>query len=401
LQREPVEPLQALDLDAIAPAAEQPSTSPSTARQPAPAAPSENQALVRDSAQTHGGRDWRDSPDVMGFCGRDLLLQQSEEQIRVDRCQLFSICGEAGVGKTWFAKQLAVQLFDQYERMVWITLPKTEPAPRLDSLLADLLATLGSGENVGTAGDRPGKGSSQSAVGIAEFIDFLMDYPCLIVLDQFEVLLEAGVDDGAYQSGYGAYGELLSQLGRRSHRSCVVITSRENPNEAMTASGGYLVHQLLLPGFEQMEAEEFLAARGCGDSSPSIWRRLSQKCNGNPKALQAVASWIQEAHFGDIEDFLATPGSFPREIMAEQAAQFARLSPLEQEILSQLCQQERPILTAKALREMTVSDPGSRPNAQRSLLRRSLLLSNPGQPYAYQVSPLMQQYLCNNRPIPD
>ncbi|NJM58168.1 MAG: hypothetical protein HC857_13035 [Synechococcales cyanobacterium RU_4_20] len=203
-------------------------------------------------------RDWGISPDVAEFCGREAVLQQFEQRLRVEGCQLLSICGEAGVGKTWLAKQLALKLADQYGAVVWRSLRARPPLP-LNALLSDLMGGLSQREVDGP-------------VSITDFVNFLMDCPSLVVLDQFETVLQGNVHDGRYLVNYQAYGELLTQLGQRRHQSCILLVSREKPREVAGVAAGHLVCNLDLLGLEALEVEELLnlprqpARSAAGDS---------------------------------------------------------------------------------------------------------------------------------------
>lgn len=325
-------------------------------------------------------RDWGISPDVAEFCGREAVLQQFEQRLRVEGCQLLSICGEAGVGKTWLAKQLALKLADQYGAVVWRSLRARPPLP-LNALLSDLMGGLSQREVHGP-------------IGITDFVNFLMDCPSLVVLDQFETMLQGNVHDGRYLANYQAYGELLTQLGQRRHQSCILLVSREKPREVAGVAAGHLVCNLDLLGLEVLEAEELLNLPR--QPAPSAgWGQLTQRYGGNPAALRSAVSLIQELYMGNVELFLAEYQQLPEEVRDSQRDQFDRLSALEQSLLVQLSQQPSALLTPAILKTIELAEPlVERQEAQRSLLRRSLLRSCPSQqPGAYRITALMGHYI--------
>src|SRR5206468_2127184 len=60
---------------------------------------------------------------------------------------------------------------------------------------------------------------------------YLRDYRCLIVLDNVETILESGQSFGRYRHGYEGYGTLIEQIGTNTHQSCLLLTSRELPQD--------------------------------------------------------------------------------------------------------------------------------------------------------------------------
>ncbi|NJN31396.1 MAG: hypothetical protein HC824_13960 [Synechococcales cyanobacterium RM1_1_8] len=289
---------------------------------------------------------WSDSPDVTGFCGRGGPLQSSEQRIRVERCRLLAITGEAGMGKTWFAKQLALNVKDFYgDRIAWRSFNQGPLLP-LSALLAELLQTL-------SGSPWPG------AISLDTFIEFLMNSPCLIILDQFEALLQTAVHDGTYLEGYKDYSQFLTQVGQRPHQSCLLLTSREQPQEVISLTDGRLVSDLSLPGFEVLEVEEMLHPQSQGQVPPGTWRRLTQHCGGNPLALRETASLIRSlGGWENIESFFDYAKVVDKVIQLQQV-QFQRLSALEQEILLRICQQPEPTLTFKSV-DWKCTLPGER-----------------------------------------
>ncbi|CAD5933432.1 putative WD repeat-containing protein alr2800 [Planktothrix agardhii] len=56
---------------------------------------------------------------------------------------------------------------------------------------------------------------------------------------------------GNYRNGYEEYGQLLQQLGEINHQSCILITSREIPQEIAVLAGNLLpVRVLNLEGLD-------------------------------------------------------------------------------------------------------------------------------------------------------
>ncbi|NJM58167.1 MAG: hypothetical protein HC857_13030 [Synechococcales cyanobacterium RU_4_20] len=101
---------------------------------------------------------------------------------------------------------------------------------------------------------------------------------------------------------------------------------------------------------------------------------------------------------GNVELFLAEYQQLPEEVRDSQRDQFDRLSGLEQSLLVQLSQMPFALLTPAILKTIELAEPlVERQEAQRSLLRRSLLRSCPSQqPGAYRITALMRHYICQD-----
>jgi hypothetical protein len=92
------------------------------------------------------------------------------------------------------------------------------------------------------------------------FLQLLRDQPTLLVLDNFETLLEPGQREGRYREGFAGYGTLLQAIGETNHQSCVLSTSREAPPELATIDGG-TVRTVELGGLGVPEDQVLLAPK--------------------------------------------------------------------------------------------------------------------------------------------
>src|SRR3989440_8357392 len=176
----------------------------------------------------------------------------------------------------------------------------------------------------------------------------------LLVLDNLEVLLEAGEMRGHLRPGFEAYGHLLRQVAQTAHQSCLLLTSREKPAALRALEGSRtLVRSLPLSGLDAAACAQLLAEHEV-IGSPDERARLGAVYAGNPLALNIVAETIADLFGGQIDPFLAggTPifGSIT-ELLDEQ---WARLSPLEQTMLSWLAILREPV-TLDDLRAVLVS----------------------------------------------
>lgn len=120
--------------------------------------------------------------------------------------------------------------------------------------------------------------------------------------------------------------------GQTAHTSCLILTSREKPPEIAALEGVKLpVRTYRLPGL-QSEAQELLTAKGLLGTDTDK-EQLIQHYNGNPLALNIVATSIQDLFESKIDNFLQQDTLIFNGIRRLLNQQFERLSPLETTIM--------------------------------------------------------------------
>jgi hypothetical protein len=111
-------------------------------------------------------------------------------------------------------------------------------------------------------------------------LDLIQAAPTLLVLDNLEVLLEPGLGEGEFRAGYEAYGNLIRLLVQSAHQGCLLVTSREVPeNIAMEESAAAGVRVLELGGIEEGVARVLLQDKQL-DGDDSAWSALVAQYGG-------------------------------------------------------------------------------------------------------------------------
>ncbi|PSB29791.1 NB-ARC domain-containing protein [Stenomitos frigidus] len=322
--------------------------------------------------------DWGNIPAVSSVFGRIKELEQLEERFSFNGCRLIVLFGAPGIGKTTLAAKLAHQVKDQFDFLIWRSL---QPAPSLTSLVADLVQFLSNGQETSTE--------------LTRLLYYLRNQSCLIVLDGLESVLRGGVHNGSYQEGYEEYGELLKQVGQTVHQSCLVFTSAEKPKDVARMEGGnQRVFALKLEGLGELAAREFLNAKGAFSCADSDWRLIIQRYEGNPSALNAIATNVREVFDGDVKNFLEElqqGTALFEDIRSLLDRQFNRLSDLERAIVECLVKHHEPLTITEIIQSVT--RPITNVEVQevlQSLLRRSLI---EGTAARYSLQALMTEYM--------
>ncbi|MCB0125499.1 MAG: NACHT domain-containing protein, partial [Caldilineaceae bacterium] len=313
--------------------------------------------------------DWREAPTVEQIYGREGERQQLTNWLVGDQCRLISVMGIGGLGKTTLVAQvvrdLATREGQPFARIFWRSLLN---APPLTELLPDILHFLA---------------LPQSMVlpeNLDKRLTLLRDYVThervLLVFDNLESIMEAGVRGGHYRAGYEDYGQLFKSFGQHEHQSCLLLTSREQPQEiGRLVRSTTTVRSLYLTGLSLQASQELLHRHGLnGDAEQEI--TLIRRYSGHPLALMLVAETIDELYLGDIGAFLAEETLIFDDIRDVLDQHFMRLSRLEQEILTWLAIEREPV-TAQTLEENLLGPVNHRDylEALRSLQRRALLQS--------------------------
>lgn len=225
-------------------------------------------------------------------------------------------------------------------------------------------------------------------------LEILRDRPCLLVLDNFETLLEPGQQAAQYRPGFEGYNELLRAVGQTGHQSCLMVTSREAPPDWAMLSGG-AVRTLVLDGLDVADCQLLLAQKDLSGTAPE-WITLIRQYRGNGLALKLVAETIRQVFGGEIAAFLSESSSGAvfggiRRLVAEQ---LARSSPLEQRVLQVLAVEREPVTMAQLLTELGARvGRGPLVESMAALRQRALVERAETAGAAFTLQPVLLEYV--------
>ncbi|WP_404790220.1 NB-ARC domain-containing protein [Altericista sp. CCNU0014] len=307
--------------------------------------------------------DWGTAADVPVFFGRDREFTTLTPWIKENRCRLISILGMGGMGKTSFTIRFAQTLQDEFEVLIWRSL---KAAPPLGDLLNNLLKVLAPSPEKTLPDNTPGK--------LEQLIEYLRQSRCLIILDNFDVLLQGEQLGGVFQPAYEDYGELLQYVGEIAHNSCVLITSREKPQGIDGMEGDRLpVRTLYLNGLDPAASAQILRQKELSGTEQDF-QRLIDYYRGHPLALKIISTSIRDLFDGNIAQFLQQGSGVFNGLQKLLVKQLERLSALEQAILYWLAINSEPVSFAQLLEDLVPEPTKSKLlEALESLKRRSLI----------------------------
>jgi WD40 repeat protein/transcriptional regulator with XRE-family HTH domain len=282
-------------------------------------------------ANVERSQDWGEAPDILGFVGRAQELTTLRSWVVEQRCRLVAVLGLGGVGKTALAVRLAQEITPSFQRVFWRSL---RDAPPTSDWLARTIGFLSDQRLVPPDGE---------AARLAALLELLRERPSLLVLDNFETLLEPGEREGRYRADYAGYGRLLEAVGEGRHASCLLLTSREAPPE-LAVLGGSAVRSFALGGLGVDAAQVLLASKQLEGTSEQ-WAELNARFGGNGLALKVVGERIRELFGGHLGTFLDEAGAETvfggiRRVLAEQVG---RSTAVEQDVLRVLAVAREPM----------------------------------------------------------
>lgn len=333
--------------------------------------------------------DWQDAPDISVFYGRHEELNRVKHWIIQEKCQLITLLGMGGIGKTTLATKLARELVEAFQGVIWRSLRN---APSLEELLKELIQVVSHQQEM-----IPPQPEQQTLL----LLEYLQQSSVLLVFDNVESILRSRDRQGRFREGYEAYDQFLRYLAETPHQSCLLLTSREKPHGLAQFEGNHLpVRSLQLSGVPTEVARSLFLVKGTFSGSDGEWQTLVSRYGGNPLALKIVATSVQDFFGSSISQFLDMQQQGVlifddiRDLLAQQ---FQRLTALEQEMMYWLAINREPIslqeLQQDLLGKVSLS---SLMEGLNGLQRRSLIEQSGNSHQAtFTQQPVVMEYVIN------
>jgi WD40 repeat protein/transcriptional regulator with XRE-family HTH domain len=325
--------------------------------------------------------DWGQAIDVAALYGRESELATLRTWIVDDRCRVVALIGLGGIGKSSLALRAVHIMESAFDRVLFRSL---QNGPPLAEVIDQIIRAVSEQQSVPP---------DQVVDKIALLVQLFREQRCLLILDNFESVMQGGALTGSYRSGYDSYGALLHAFGDRSHRSCLLLTSREKPAELGKLEGRSTpVRTLSIGGLDDTACQRLLEAKDIVGTTGAV-QALAHLYGGNPLALALVSEPIHELFDGNVQAFLDTGEAFFNGVGMLLEQQFARSTAIEQAVLRWLAI-EREVVTLDMLLECLrgVVSRAELIAVLESLRRRLLIERTPGRA-GFTLQPVILEFV--------
>lgn len=261
-------------------------------------------------------------PSIPNFIGREAEIAQLSEWIRDNHCKIVLVQGIGGIGKSSICSVLIDRHGTEFDCVIWYSVKN---APLLKDLIRDVVAFISK------------QGSSDFPEVIDKQINLLVHFlnlnRILLIIDNYETVMQTQERAGTYQVGYEDYRQFIYHIADAQHRSKVIITSREKPSEFSQYSADVSPARIMnLRGLAPEEGRILLDGYGLV-AEVGEWTDLVQKYSGNPLALKLAGSNIKDLFDGNVKDFITQGATLFGSVRGVIAQQFQRLNHLEKDII--------------------------------------------------------------------
>gem|GEM_PF-2217879 len=269
-------------------------------------------------------------PNIPLFFGRRYELTTLSQAIE-QGTRLIAITGIGGMGKTALATKLVESRSSHFSQTLWFSFHHNPPAK-------DKVPTLVPHN--------------------------------LMVFDGWDSIL-GGKRGGQYRPEYEPYADFLRTVVQTTHNSCVIITSREQPEGLNILSAGGAV---IFPLGGLMEGAIELLQHHQLTFDAQQWITLVNQYGGNPLFLNMAANFIHELFAGDVGEFLASGTLVAGEFAPLVTQWLKQISTLEQILIKSLATKVQGLTRQEILLQLA-SDAanGDILAALLSLKRRGLI----------------------------
>ena len=235
-------------------------------------------------------------PDASRFVGRHDQVRELTRHVRKRESRIVGLIGPAGVGKSLLAARLVEgagarswpppfrRPFDDW---YWLNCRRDPPLP-FDLAISQLIRFA----NPGFADAKFAALTPHERIDL--LINALTNRRLLIVLDNVEELYvpEGDMPPGTFVDV--RYEQLIRALDRKTHRSVVILTSRERPS-GLADAGAASCHQPELTGLRGADARRLLRDNGV-DGTDDQLDEIARRVDGTPLWLVHAAAIASDEH---------------------------------------------------------------------------------------------------------
>lgn len=347
-------------------------------------------ALIQDAMSEDVITDWQirlaavdlgTCPNVVRFYGRIHELDLIKAWVDNPKINIVGILGMGGLGKSYLAAQFANKHHDQFDAVVCRTLATPYPAIELVHDLIDALS------------DKPIQPSSYIGRAVLQLHDILNSKRCLLILDNFESVLNPQ-DVSEVAEAFAGYRTLLQGIGNSSHQSCILLTSRYRPQMFMIQKGKESqLRTITLEGLDEQAIVNLLKNKELSVALSEA-QTLHTTFSGNPLLLEFVGDLVQTTFQGNLHLFLEESPFVYAEVEEVLEENLTFLSPTARLVMLWLAVERRP-LTIQQINAQISPENGVRDIAMaiRTLINRSLLDTTPS---GFKLQNYVQGYLISS-----
>jgi len=302
---------------------------------------SENDEMIHKQEQITSHLDLKDAPEIGDFYGRKLELSLLQQKILQGKCNLITLLGIKGIGKTALALKLVDHIKESFEFVIYKSL---KSLPSLTQLITEIIYL-----NDQLIPDN-------SPHQLSQFKKAIEKHSYLIIIDDVNYIFSKHQVSGKYQQGYEEYGNLFKLLSTTKHRSCLIINSSEEIRELSKSQNDHShVFTLELLGLDN---DGVNILKKFGLKNEENYQKLLNIYQGTPQYLQIIGYLIQELFAGDTNKFLQLDQPFlDIELTAFLEQSLDILPASEVELLHFLASQKGSVLLSELENSYQVYEP--------------------------------------------